>query len=1193
MTLTSQLVTIRRSSGPLLTALLLLISASVGRSQELPDAAREQYEEVERIYGEGRARTEGRDGEEDIRGRDAWFHFQRSYPYGQIPADGRRNALRATSDLEKRLQRAREANGKSGALFASTMWESIGPGNQGGRIRAIAIHPTRSGTFLVGAAAGGVWKTTDGGDTWQPTMDKESAIAIGSLAFDHSDPNIVYAGTGENYPSSATLLINTPTYLGDGIFKSTDEGLTWTHMGLDVAGAVSKVAVHRQKPATVYAAVAKQNGGFFRSTDAGATWTQTAMGDLYDLAVNPQNSDELYIAHSNSIRRSTDGGLTFTTVNNGISTAAGVRFSVSISASSPSTLYVLAARGAGDENQEIAEIYKTTNRGDSWQLRTTLGEQFFNNQGIYDNFIAVHPTNPDIVLAGGIDVYRTDDGGSSWENTTRVYTGGDVHPDQHTAVFDPLAPAVAILGNDGGVYTSVDAGINWTRQSDGLEITQFYRMDVDQTRPFRVYGGTQDNGTSGSFGTSGFTRNWTHVLGGDGFWVVTDKRDPNWFYAEMYYGTLFRINANNPNQRSRIDDGIPSSDEGNWATPIAMSDADDRSLYSGRLNLWRSTDNGDRWTRLPVGVTTKLAAIGLSPTDANRIVVGTVTGAVRASTDYGATWTSGRGVPPSCVTDIRFDPVAPSRVYLTLSGFGPTHVLRSDNDGVDWTNITSNMPGIPVNAIEIDPVETNRLFIATDVGVFFSPNGGDFWIPFNQGLPLAPISDLRIHRSSRYLVAATHGRSMFRASIDNLEIDPTLVQPIGGERVSTPGPLVVQWFGLTGPVTVSIKYSVDEPYQVLASNVTDDRVTLSLPMRISSTARVRVEEIGTGRAVTSGFFSLVTESNVTSLGRRGFIAEAIELRGSTLWATTRDSDTIVRLRSPLLTGMSPIVRTGFSGTIRDLAYDAARDQFLALVTADDFTQPQIFRMDTMGRSLGAVALPAELTAAVGIAVRGEVLAVTTPAPGPVLWEIDPVTGEERSRSAIAEATGETRHGLVWNGRAYVQGVALDSGDAVFGSELQQISGGDPIRVFDRLPVVLPTGGELAFFGLAFDPGTGPAAYYFATDTSGTFYRFRTDILSGIGGETFASRASGISAAHLRPNPAIGSTSLELRVERAAEISVGVTDASGRRHIAGAARLYEAGLHAITIDVATLPSGLYYVVLEAAGERLVRPLSVVR
>ncbi|MBC8145782.1 MAG: hypothetical protein H7X80_09350, partial [bacterium] len=757
-----------------------------------------------------------------------------------------------------------------------------------------------------------------------------------------------------------------------------------------------------------------------------------------------------------------------------------------------------------------------------------------------------------------------------------------------------IAPEVAVLGNDGGVYLSLDAGLSWQKHSAGLAITQFYRLGVDQTRPFRAYGGTQDNGTVGSFGTTSFSQSWTQVYGGDGFFVIMDENDPSWFYAEVYYGRMYRINATNPEIYTRVDLNIPDSgpnaDVGNWATPLAMSPADKKSLYNGRSKLWRTTNRGGSWTGLTVGTGSKLTSIGLSPTDAKKIVVGFASGGIRYSVDYGVTWATGAGVTSSVCTDIKFDPVEPNRVYASFSGFGSAHIFRSNDNGATWVDISSNLPKIPFNAVEIDPNNNSHLFAASDVGAFFSPDGGSFWIPFNEGLPYAPISDLKIHKSSRMLIAATHGRSMFRIPIDNIAVAPALISPLGGERISTPGPLEISWFGFTNPVNVLISYASDEPFDGAAFAVAGDRVTIQLPLRQTTTARVRIVETGTGTTVTSGFFSLTATSNANPLGRRGFTAEAIEVRDSLLWATMRDTNLIYRLKIPLLTGGGDFIRTTVPGRIRDLAYYPTTDEFYALVTAADFSMPVIYRMDTSGASLGSLALPPELTSAVGIAMRGDALAVITSGPLPTIWLIDPTTGVEIERTSVELAPGIDRRSLVWNSRAYVQVVATDSAETGFGVELQQIAPTDPAAVFNRAPIVLAGGSAPRFFGLAHIPGLGD---YFATDTTGIFYRLRGDILTAVHDETGAGSRATVSNVRVVPNPSVTSATLEFTIARSGDARIEIIDPTGVPVTDVTERRIDAGRHEIRLDVGPLASGLYFVVMQLGSERIVQPITVLR
>lgn len=1188
-----------RHQALLCAALMVLLSAvSTGQERQPTLDPEGQLERLEQLSREGHESESNQKGGEDVRGREEWFTFQRRYPYDLIPAGARIAAIREMHAMQSRRDNGK---GERRGLLAASRWESIGPGNISGRVRAIAVHPNDPRTVFIGAAAGGVWKTTDLGDTWTTTFDTLPGLAMGALAIDPINPDIIYAGTGENTG-------NIDAYLGHGIFRSTDGGITWKNLPeLRDVGAFSKLHVHKTNPNILYAAAAKASAGFYRSEDQGMTWTRVIQGDLYDMVVNPANNDEVYISSRNFVRRSTDGGRTFTTINTGISNiSGGVRISIAIAASEPTRIYALMARGGGSGGDHIGEIFVSENRGDNWQLKYTFPSTFFAAQGWYDNCLAVDPFDPNVVLAGGIDVYRTTDGGTNWENSTKGYSGGDVHVDQHILVFSSTTPGVVYLGNDGGMYYSADAGRGWTRMKGHLQITQYYAMQIDQTKPYRIYGGTQDNGTHGSYGSSGYVQDWNRILGGDGFHVVVDLSNPDIIYAEQYNGTpLYRINANQTSQRVRIDGQISSSatsgDIGYWSTPIAMSPADKRTLYSGRSKLWRTKNQGGSWEALTTGSSNKITAIGLSPFDSTRMMIGTVTGELRYSHNDGAQWTRSTGIPNRFVTSIVYDISNAGRVYATYSGFSTTtgHVFRSTDDGATFTDISSNLPNIPVNSIAIDPQNPDHLFIGTDIGVFASLNGGQFWMPFNDGMPLSPVADLKIHYNSRSLIAATHGRSTFRVSIDGIEQVPVLITPVGDETYATPGRIFAQWAGFSGPVKILITYDGGFSYHELANNVTASQDSLAIPAKRTTIARLRVVEISSNRFAESRDFTLTAPSIGSDQGKRGFIAEAIEIRRDQIWSTVRDSDSLYRLRLPLLVERQGLVRTGIPGRIRDLAYDAAADIFYALVTEPDLSAPKVYRMDTSGASLGQMTLPSEITTATGIAMQPAGLAIITGGAAPGLLVLD-ANGAIVSRSgALQGATGSDRRGLVWDGLGYVQGVVDADPSISFPSELQHIAATDPLRVRERTPVVLQSIRSLEFVGLTFDPTSADInkRTFWATDTAGIFYKFdrekvfssSVDAPQGISG-----RAREVAIGSIVPNPAHGEATISFTVRSRKQVSVEVFDPSGTMVAKVFQGALEPGDHSVRLESRGLASGVYYVAVSAgAGERDVRPVVIMK
>lgn len=1187
----------------LLAALFLVLTVPLAlQAQEREDEDEErEMEELEMMHRRSSEDELSRMTQEDVRGREAWFRFQRAFPYGLIPAGARSAAV----EQVQRLAAASRSTSKDGRprLLAVPQWEQIGPSNVSGRTRGIAIDPVNDGTLYIGAAAGGVWKTVNNGGNWSTTTDTLSALSMGSLAVAPSNPSIIYAGTGENTS-------NIDSYLGNGVFRSTDGGQTWRNVGLQNVGAISRIAVHSTNPDIVYVASNKSNGGFYRTENGGGSWSRTFTTGLFDLAMNPSNPSELYIAGSNFVRHSTDGGQTFTLSTSGITVSGSLRISVAIAASQPTRAYALVASSISGDDDNEGRIYVTNNSGTSWSLLFTFPSgnfpnTFFNGQGWYDNCLAVSPFDPNVVLAGGIDIYKSGDGGNSWENTTRSYTGGSTHPDQHIVLFSPSVPGVVYLGNDGGIYTSVDDGSNWTKISTALPTTQFYAVDVDQTRPFRAYGGSQDNGTWGSFGTSGFTQTWNRILSGDGFFTLVDLSDPNVVYAEQFNGSpLYRINASNTNDRRVIDGQISSSgDDGYWNTPIAMSPADKKTLYSGRNGLWRTTNRGTSWSKLAPLQTNegKITAIGLSPFNAGHMMVGTGGGLLRWSTNDGSSWSTSTGVPARFITDIRYDPVTQGRVYVTLSGFSSGHVYRSDDFGATFTNISANLPDIPANTIEIDSANNTHLFLGTDAGAMVSLDGGRYWFPFNEGLPLSPTVWFKIHRSSRMLVAATHGRSAFRVSLDGIVAKPGLITPSGGETFTTPTPLTIRWAGFSGPVTVEISYDGGLTWHTIGSGVTGDSLRFDLPLIRSTSTLVRVTGSQGEGSVKSDEFTLTATANAVIVSRN-VVAEAIEMRKSDLWATVRGNDSLYKFTSPLLTNRRGLVRTGIPGRVRDLAYSPSLDIFYALVTADDFSSPKLYRMDSTGAGRGQVTLPPSVTQAAGVAVVPEGIAIASPGPATSITIIDTAGTVVQQLGALgSEPPGTLRASLVWDLLGYVQGVVYP-GDNFFRGELQNIAATDPLVIRERRTVIPsdPAVNTPIFFGLAFDQQNSDVdkRIYWATDTSGVFYKMiRESFFSSgveVGRETGASTSSVLTLESVQPNPAHDRVTLALQLTSARTVRVELRNALGELVGQQTEQRYEPGRVTVSLDVSSYPSGLYYVVARAgAGERSVRPLSIVR
>ncbi|MGE3800476.1 MAG: hypothetical protein AB7H80_05605 [Candidatus Kapaibacterium sp.] len=1177
-------------------------------------------EELERYESQLKESLEEAEGEiegEDPSGRYEWFMFQRRFPYSTIPTEMRTKAIRETVAFSERLAQS-TANGKGASVQADpARWENIGPRNIAGRVRAIALHPTKPGTLFIGAAAGGVWQNTGNFNQWTTTFDGQSALAIGAIEIDPNNPDVIYVGTGEVINSHGSQFNGTPSYFGDGMFKSTDGGATWFNSGLSQLGTISDIHVRKDNSNIVYATSAQGGGGFYISYDAGANWKKLRDGTFFSIAVNSLNEDEVLLAEvislSNSPRivytkNATALSPTFS-IADGIVASRVTRSCVAQSASNPMIAYAMVSQRneSANSGRDSSLVFKSVDGGVTWTLKKDFGGNFFATQGHYNQNIIVHPTNPDIVLVAGIDVFRTSDGGDTWTNTTRSYTNGNVHPDQHTFAFDLNDPNIVYLGNDGGVYRSTNTGLNWTRISLSLPITQFYEMGLDQTRPYRAFGGAQDNGSMVALESGKWADNWVSILGGDGFHTIADEQEPNIVYAESQYGRLSLIDLSDPASPSSfyltsdLDRSSSSDyDPGAWSTPIAMSPVDKRSLYTARTDLWRSLDFGGSWSKLDPGSSSKISAIGLSWFDNLDIVIGTSSGEVRYSTDGGFEWGSASGIPGRYISEILFDPVEANRVYVVASGFGSGHVFRSDDNGKTFTNITSNLPDIPTTAFAVDPENNNILFVGNDVGVFISLDGGQFWLPFNNGLPFVPISDMEIHRSKRTLVAATHGRSMFEISIDNPQPPPAIIQPNGGQIFQSDDTIDIAWVGFEGPVRVLISYDGGRTFDTLAVLNTGSTYEHLVPFIRTTNAIIRIETLDGVKYVDSDAFSLTPAPNIDSRGKRGFLAGAIAIRDRDLWAVNKESEDILALRLPSLipTG-DKFSRSNIPGTIVDMAYDEenGNDRFFIL-TADltDFSGAKLYQIDPDGTNLIEIPLPESTMSGVTVTPSG--VTVVSPGVSGRAYVIDPSNSGQviSSTDPLQNGTGDRRVGLAWNGSTLAQGVENAQPGTTLPDALQHLNFVQQLSVRDEVPLVVEDNKTIDMYGLVFYPNSGSTdvGFYYITGTDGEFYILETALTSSVSSGALRQVKSSISFAQISPNPFSSVAEITVELASSGQVRLDLFDVDGRLIATPFNSRMELGSNTITFEAKTLPSGLYTFVLTGPnGDRDIKPAVLMR
>ena len=711
-----------------------------------------------------------------------FMFMQRAYPTGEIRTDAYAEAV-----AWKKEQLANR-NG-------SGVWEFVGPTNIGGRITDIEIPIDQLQTYYVGAASGGVFKTTDAGANWTPVFDDQAMLSIGDMEISRNDTDIIWVGTGEVNAGGGSL-----AYDGDGIYRSDDGGITWETKGLPDVGSIGKILIDPNDENTVFVAAMgplfrdDNNRGVYRTTDGGDNWTQVLfLSDItgvIDMAMHPTNGDILYAASWERIRRpefrqyggatsglhrSLDGGDTWTEMTTGLPTNPSDkgRISIDISQSNPNVLY---ARYA-DANGSIEGVYRTANGGDSW---TEVNSSQLTNVGFHWWFrgIFVDPTDENTIYNVDFVVEKSTDGGASWSSSFP-----NVHVDQHAMAFNPGVPGQVLLGNDGGFYSSANGGSSWVKDNT-LPITQFYRFHVDQQNGEKIYGGTQDNNTIRT--TTGSQGDWNAIYGGDGFQPLVDFNNTNVIYALSQNGNLGK-STNNGASFSNATNGISGGDRNNWDTPIAMDPQNSQVLYYGTQRLYRTTNAAGNWTAISPDLTNgpgggnlsygTIVSIDISPLDSNLIYVGTDDGNVWRTDDGGDNWINlSASLPDRWVTKVKADRFDPNKVYVTLSGYrygeDDGHVYYSEDRGDTWTDITTNLPDIPVN--DIEDLNDGSLMLATDIGVLRTDAPGDDWEPFNDNMPSVVVTDLFRDESSAqqvYIYAATYGRSAYRTTTLILDTD--------------------------------------------------------------------------------------------------------------------------------------------------------------------------------------------------------------------------------------------------------------------------------------------------------------------------------------------------------------------------------------------------------------------------------------
>jgi len=726
----------------------------------------------------------------------------------------------ATPAKERMKSWAQHIKMEKESPFRHIPWSAAGPKFQGGRVETITSPVGDPSVIYVGFGSGNIWKTVNRGLTWKPIFEHQETFTIGDMEVSPSHPNIIWVGTGEN-------LMARSSFAGTGVYKSTDGGETWTHTGLIETHHIARVAVHPKDPEIVYIAALGHNytynpeRGVYKTTDGGKTWDKclyiSEKAGVTDVIIDPSDPKIVYAAawerdrkawnnvvsgKGSGIYKSTDGGKTWKKLTRGFPAGSYIgRIGLDISRSNPNIVYAVLDNQKILKNQEDepgkkikGEVYRSQDKGQNWK-KVNQGQL---NAGVNYSFgdIRVSPDNEDVIYVLGVNLITSEDGGKTYRKIggtvshLNYHSTRALHLDHHDMWIDPLNANHILLGNDGGLYLSEDRGKSWLHVNN-LPTAEFYAISLDHRDPFLIYGGTQDNaalyGPHNQELEYGIQDPWKHVWidfwgGGDSYFTYRDPLDSNIFYYEQQFGNLKRKNIKTGKTisiRPKTAEDEPKL-RFNWMTPYIISHHNPLTLYCGANKVFKSLDRGYSWQcispdltsqpgpekqgNVPYGTITMLSESPLQP---GLLYIGTDDGRIHFTKNNGYTWKRlDQGLPKKWISRVEASSHKSSRVFVSLTGYREddftTYIYKSDDYGTTWTDIGKGLPDEPVNVIREDPEKQNILYVGTDHGgVFASLDQGRNWASLSSTLPTCAVHDIQVHSRDRKMVIGTHGRSCF------------------------------------------------------------------------------------------------------------------------------------------------------------------------------------------------------------------------------------------------------------------------------------------------------------------------------------------------------------------------------------------------------------------------------------------------
>jgi photosystem II stability/assembly factor-like uncharacterized protein len=717
----------------------------------------------------------------------------------------------------------------------SLQWRLAGPDNISGRSTDVVGITGNPNIIYAAFATGGLWKTEDGGNTWKSLFDKEATQSIGNIALAPSDNNILYVGTGEANIFRASLP-------GVGMYKSANAGKSFQHIGLENTGTIARVVVHPTNPDMVYAAASgnewsyNKDRGVYLTTDGGKTWNNilfvSEKTGCIDLVMDPADPNTLYASMWNRIRRrwsdpapegddhiykTTDGGKTWKIIDEGLpDTKLTGRIGLAISLSNPNMVYAFVddqnkkrdpKPGETDSYERQVQkvviggaVYRSDNKGESWEKMGEIHDFFKPFSGTYGwvfGQVRVDPKDENELYVMGVSMGKSIDGGKTWKQFRPTdTTSEDIHGDNHAMWFDKENPDRIILGNDGGVSTSLDGGKKWNNFFDKIPTTQFYTVSYDMQTPFNVFGSIQDEGTfSGSikntFGKpqESTFRSWNYAPGGEGTQIQVDPDNSNIVFSSSYYGRLMKSDMGKKDRKEKSQPieifsvGAIDSLRGEWLAGTLMSKFNNNIIYHGLQHLYKSKDGGDNWDMISPDLSyNDKSKMGVYPyliyhQAITAITEGDKPGIIYAGTDDGRIWLTKndggnweeitKGLPVNKhIIKITASAFKASRVYVVLNDRrednATPYIYVSENFGATWKPIAGNLPQSPVNVLIENRGKAGVLFCGNDMGAYMSKDSGKTWSSINGNMPAAvSVNDMFIHPRDKKLVIGTYGRGVY------------------------------------------------------------------------------------------------------------------------------------------------------------------------------------------------------------------------------------------------------------------------------------------------------------------------------------------------------------------------------------------------------------------------------------------------